>query len=349
MGLRSKVAKRWPALAPLVGKDQAWALHKHANIGLRTIKRAHLSYEVNGRKLRADPTWFRGEHCNFLPDREALSASDALAKHVGLGWLPEAPFITKSDPITTFGSCFAAHISGYLSQAGYLIADRGKNSTSYVIRCGEGMVNSAAIAQQLQWAYGDAEFNEPLWYDKDGNEARYEENVRRDTRAIFDRSTVFIITLGLSEVWYNRQTGETFWRAIPKSQFDPEQHGFKVLSTAENRANLEITYRMIRQRRPDAAIIFTLSPVPLVATFRPISCVTANSVSKASLRVAVDELMRDHCEDPRLFYFPSYEIVKEVMVDAYEDDLRHIKPAVVSTIMNFFATHYLVDGPAQGL
>jgi hypothetical protein len=347
MGLRSQVAKRWPALAPLIGKDRDWVLRKQANAELRALDSAAMSYEVNGRKLKADPTWYRGEHCNFLPDREALSAPDALTSQVGLGWLPEAPFITKSDPITTFGSCFAAHISGYLIKAGYTLADLGRNRASYVIRCGEGMVNSAAIAQQLQWAYGEAEFNEPLWYDKDGSEARYEENVREDTRAIFERSNVFIITLGLSEVWYNKETGETFWRAIPRAQFDPNRHGFKVLSAAENRANLETAYRVIRRRRPEAAIIFTLSPVPLVATFRPVSCVTANSVSKASLRVAVDELMRDHAGDRRLFYYPSYEIVKDVMVDAYEKDFRHIKPEVVATIMRFFASHYLVEGPAN--
>jgi hypothetical protein len=348
MGLRSEVAKRWPALAPLVGKGRAWVLHKQSQAQLQAHNRANLSYEINGRKLKADATWYRGEHCNFLPDREAMAAPDALARYVGYGWLPRSPFITKSDPITTFGSCFAAHISKYLIDAGYTIADLERNRGSYVIRCGEGMVNSAAIAQQFLWAYGDARFNEPLWYDKDGSEARYEESVRLDTRAIFERSNVFIITLGLSEVWYNKETGETFWRAIPQAQFDPSRHGFKVLSAAENKANIETAYQSIRRHRPDAAIIFTLSPVPLVATFRPVSCLTASNVSKASLRVAVDELMRDHPRDERLFYFPSYEIVKDVMVDPYQPDFRHIKPEVVSIIMDFFAQHYLVEGPARG-
>ena len=349
MGVRSKIAKRWPVIARLVGKERAWAEKKRASAEMRAIKRPRMTYEIDGREIGAHPTWFRGDHCNFLPDREALAAPGALEKQVGFGWLPEAPFITKADPITTFGSCFAEHIAGYLNRAGYLTADNGKSNNSYVIRCGEGMVNSAAIAQQLQWAYGNTEFNEPLWYDKGGKEARYEEDVRRDTRLIFDRSQVFIITLGLSEVWYNKQTGETFWRAIPKSQFDPARHGFKVLSTAENLANLETAYRLIREHRSDAAIIFTLSPVPLVATFRPVSCITANSVSKASLRVAVDELMRGHSDDRRLFYFPSYEIIKDVIEDPYAKDFRHVKPEVVSTIMNFFATHYLVDGPAEEL
>lgn len=347
MGLRSEISKRWPALAPWVGKDKAWALEKKSRAALRAHDHAALRYEINGRELTADRTWYRGEHCNFLPQRKDLAEPDALERYVAYGWLPAAPFITRSDPITTFGSCFAAHVSGYLREAGYTLADAGRDRSSYVIRCGEGMVNSAAIAQQFQWAYGEAEFNEPLWYDKHGDRAPYEERIRTETREIFDCSKVFIITLGLSEVWYNKLTGETFWRAIPQSRYDPARHGFKVLSPAENKSNLETAYRLIRTHRPAAAIILTLSPVPLIATFRPVSCISANSVSKASLRVAIDELMRDHSDDGNLFYFPSYEIVKDVIVDTYDEDLRHVKPEVIATIMGFFARHYLLDGPAE--
>jgi len=343
MGLRTEMVKRWPALAPLLGKDAERIRRRMARTPeLIAHNLSMLSYDVGERRLKADVTWYRGEHCNFLPDRKALSQSDALARYVGQGWLPARPFITKTDPITTFGSCFAEHISSYLRRNGYTTADLGRNLSSYVIRCGEGMVNSAAIAQQFQWAYREKEFNEPLWYDKAGKPADYEETVRSDTREIFNRTTVFIITLGLSEVWYNKQSGEIFWRAIPKHRFDPSRHGFKVLSVSENRENLETAYRLIRDHRPRAAIIFTLSPVPLVATFRPVSCITANSVSKASLRVAVDELMREHSGDERLFYFPSYEIVKDVIDDPYGEDRRHVRPEVVSTIMEFFARHYLV-------
>jgi hypothetical protein len=95
-----------------------------------------------------------------------------------------------------------------------------------------------------------------------------------------------------------------------------------VSSVGENVANLREIVRLIRKHVPRAAIVFTLSPVllsadgllhqvpallllprmtsdclphqvPLAATFRGVSCVTANAASKAILRVAVDELMRE--------------------------------------------------------
>jgi hypothetical protein len=287
-------------------------------------------------------TWFRGDNCNFHPSRSALNTPDAIAQYVGYGWFPTAPIIARSDPITTFGSCFARHITEYLNTAGYDVADYRRGKHALVIRCGEGMVHTAAIAQQFRWAYGEAEFNEPLWYDYNGNQVDYEEAIRDDTRTIFDRTNVFILTLGLSEVWYDKKTQEVFWRAIPKSRYDPERHGFKVLSVAENAENLETIYGLIRQKRPQATIICTLSPIPLRATFRPISCITANSVSKASLRVAVDEFMRNHPDDKRLFYFPSYEIVKDVTADPYLDDLHHVRPKVITLIMRVFDQYFLL-------
>jgi len=92
---------------------------------------------------------------------------------------------------------------------------------------------------------------------------------------------------------------------------------------------------------PNVSIVLTLSPAPLAATFRPVSCITANAVSKASLRVAIDELMRDRADDPKLFYFPSYEMVTSVLPNAYEDDLRHPTPATVATIMQLFKRYFL--------
>jgi lysophospholipase L1-like esterase len=204
------------------------------------------------------------------------------------------------------------------------------------------MVNTFAVAQQFQWAYGEKEFDESLWFDSSGVEASYDAGIRERTRAIFDQTDIFLITLGLSEVWYSKQTGDVFWRAIPRSKFDPSRHGFKVTTVAENLDNLNAIYQIIRSRRPNASIIFTLSPVPLLATFRPVSCITANSVSKSILRVALDQFHTSNSQDKQLFYFPSFELVKEFFRDPFRGDNRHIRGKVVEQIMDSFARHYLI-------
>jgi hypothetical protein len=153
---------------------------------------------------------------------------------------------------------------------------------------------------------------------------------------------MFIITLGLSEIWYDEETGGVFWRAVPKEKYVPGRHKFRVSSFAETLANIERMYQLIKRYVPGAQVLFTVSPVPLAATFRPINCLAANSVSKAILRAALDEFYRSHweCVNSDLFYFPSYEIVTHLFPDSYDEDNRHPKMIIVHFILKLFEAVY---------
>ncbi len=286
-------------------------------------------------------SWYRGEHTHFGPTKINLRERDAVDQYILRGWLPDQPFVSKNTPIVAFGSCFAGHISRYLSERGYRVLGKDLRRSAYVIRFAEGMVNTFAIRQQFEWAFEGRDLEEGLWHDPSGRLVRPEHEIREETLGIFQTADVFILTLGLSEVWYSKETGGVFWRAIPADVFDPEKHGFRVSSVEENLQNLRASVDSIRRNRPGARIILTLSPVPLVATFRPVSCVTANSVSKAILRVAIDELMREAGTGGDLFYFPSYEIVTSYFQDPYELDNRHVRPEAVRTIMEAFVRHFV--------
>jgi len=300
-------------------------------------------YETAGKARKAHATWYRGSVTNFFPDKRAIRDLASVDEYVGKGWFPSAPFITKENYITAFGSCFASEVTKFLFKEGYRVFGRDLTLNSYVVRSGEGIVNSAAVRQQFEWAFEGITPKIELWHDKAGVPGDYSEDVRRSTREIFEKSDVFILTLGLSEVWYDKPTGEIFWRAIPKRDFDPDRHGFRVLSAAENLDNLRRIYQLIRKHRPGATIIMTLSPVPLAATFRPVSCITANSVSKAALRVAIDELMREAepSADSNFYYFPSYEIVTSFLENPMKDDFRHPTDDAVAFIMRTFQRHFL--------
>jgi len=62
----------------------------------------------------------------------------------------------------------------------------------------------------------------------------------------------------------------------------------------ETRSALEEIDSIRRQYLPKTKIVYTISPVRLRATFRPISALTANSASKAILRAGLDEFLRAH-------------------------------------------------------
>ena len=310
----------------------------------------NVAFQPTSEKGSEFRTWFRGEHTNFNPKLDQIMAVDGPEKFVLQGWLPDTPVIDKSTQITAFGSCFAANISNWLSERNFRVLNKADDAArAYVVTMGEGMVNSFVIRQQFEWAWENRVFDQPLWHGYKAEEYGYDEAVRQETKRIFDETDVFILTFGLSEVWYDEPTGNVFWRTIPKDVFDPERHKFRLSTVEENRDNIRAIYNLIRQYRPDAKVIVTLSPVPLVATFRDVSCITANSVSKATLRVAVDEVVRDVRDEGHMFYWPSYELVTDVFRSPYKSDRRHVRPVVLSYIMRLFETAWCADNEVSEL
>ena len=297
----------------------------------------HLPFQTTTRNTREFRTWFRGEHTNYNPTLARLMSPEAVHEFVLHGWAPPAPAIHADTQVTAFGSCFAANISEWLSRRRYRVLNKAAEAKSaYVVACGEGMVNSFVIRQQFEWAWENKDFNQSLWHGYEAEDYGYDPAVQAETRRIFDATDVFILTFGLSEVWYDEPTGEVFWRTIPKDAYDPARHRFRVSSVEENKDNLRAIYRLIRKHRPDAKILFTLSPIPLIATFRDNSCITSNSVSKAVLRVAIDEVLREVGHEGVLHYWPSYELVNDVFRAPYKPDRRHPEGEVLSYIMTLF-------------
>jgi hypothetical protein len=302
-----------------------------------------IKFERGGHETTFNGSWYRGPNTNFIPCKAELHEPDAVEKYVLAGWLPAKPFIDRTVPITAFGSCFAMHISDYLLSAGYNVFGRNLGLDAHIIRFGEGMVNSFSIRQQFEWALEEREFPENLWFGAHKEIAAVDPAIRAQTYEIMRATRVFIITLGLSEIWFDKRTDDAFWRAIPAHLFDERIHGFRLSTVEENYSNLVEILRLIRKLCRDASVIFTLSPIPLMATFRPVSCLTANSVSKATLRVALDQLMRDKKDDESLYYFPSYEIATEFFPDPRIDDNRHVRPEIVAFIMDTFRQHYCLE------
>ena len=296
-------------------------------------------FEQEGKS--ASRSFYRGENCNFNPYKKDFANEDFLQNYVLKGWLPEEPLIDHDTKITAFGSCFAANISKHLSTVGYNVS-KAKNTEVYISSIGEGLVNVHALLSQFRWAFDGHVPSQELWHGYKAETFEYDESIRLKTKEIFLNTDFFIITLGLSEVWFDSVTNEYFWRAIPQDKFDPKRHQFKVCSMAESKDALQKILNYINDNVPNAKVLFTMSPVPLAATFRPVSCLTANSVSKSVLRAALDEMIRDNEEllNKKLFYWPSYEIVKELFVNEFTEDNRHPHPDILAMIMRLFESQY---------
>ena len=304
----------------------------------------HMVFEQDGRVEKASYTFYRGEHTNFYPKDESLERPDFIQQYCMLGLAPAAPLFDSGSSIVAFGSCFASHISEYLFQLGYNVSTKRKN-LAYISNMGDGIVNTFAIRQQFEWAWDNRQPQVDLWHGYDAKALGYDEEVRLETRTLFDEAECFIITLGLSEVWCDAPTGEVFWRAVPKEHFDPSRHQFRVTTQRENLDNVRAIHAIIRAHRPDAKIVLTLSPIPLTATFRPISCLVADGASKAILRAALDEFFSEaQAGDPNLYYFPSYEIALRCFEAPYMEDRRHVHKHVLDLNMAVFERYYCRTG-----
>jgi GSCFA family protein len=293
------------------------------------------------RKIKIGSSFYRGETINFNPTAPDYLKPDFLAQYVLKGWMPQAPLIAKGMKITAFGSCFAMNITRYLSERGFDLS-QNREPDIYISTMGEGLVNSYALLGQFEWALADKRQPDNLWHGFKAEGYGYDEDVRLRTKKVFENTDFFIITLGLSEIWYDEPTGGVFWRAVPLESFDPSRHKFRVSTFAETKANLARIYALIREHVPNAKVLFTLSPIPLAATFRAVGCLTANSASKAILRAALDEMLRDNAADvnAKLFYFPSYEIAQDLFPVRFQADGRHPQRDVIPTIMKVFESVY---------
>ena len=294
-------------------------------------------------KKRIGRSFYRGDNVNFNPYLKDFENKDFLDKYLFEGWKPNCKIITKDTKVTAFGSCFATNIANHLSNAGYTLS-KDEQPDIYISSMGEGLVNTFSLLQQFEWALEDKVPSQELWHGYTAEDYGYSDDIKEKTKEVFLNTDFFIITLGLSEIWYDEPTEEVFWRAVPIAKVDPSRHKFRVCTLSETKENLQKIYNIIQKHIPNARLLFTLSPVPLAATFRPISCMTANSVSKSILRAALDEFYRDNWKNvnSNLFYFPSYEIVTELFFQKFSEDNRHPRKEIIEVIMNLFE-HYYCD------
>lgn len=285
--------------------------------------------------------FFRGDACNFNPYLKDHAREKFLEKFLLKGLAPATPQIGQQTRVTAFGSCFAENITRHLSGLGFSLSKQ-RNPDIYISSMGEGLVNVHALAQQFEWALEKSEPPQNLWHGYRAEEFGYDEAVREKTAAAFRATDFFIITLGLSEIWYDEISGGVFWRAVPRASYDAQRHKFRVCSFTETKALIERIRELIRKHVPSAKLLFTLSPIPLAATFRPMSCISANSASKAILRAALDEVMREHDDEMNqsLFYFPSYEIVNDLFFRRFGPDGRHVRAEILGFVMRLFEAAY---------
>ena len=221
--------------------------------------------------------------------------------------------IDKEDKVVTAGSCFAANLVPFLAQAGLnyvrteyvqsIYDEVPQEYLSYAkFSAGYGNIYTARQLLQLLlrcqgkftpeeyvWQMGD------LFIDPYRPGLRYVARSIKEfdiltrqhldaTRSAFESCDVFIFTLGLTEGWCSKIDGAVF-PACPGTvagEFVPERHEFHNYDINEVTTDLLSAIDELRILSPNARVILTVSPVPLVATASDNHVLVATTYSKST-------------------------------------------------------------------
>lgn len=284
----------------------------------------------------------------------------------------ENKFIDRTTPIGSAGSCFAMEIAHILQKEkfNYVITEPNANPTvgyktlqisEYSNSCAAWgtIFNTPSIRQLVDRAFGIQETPKLLFSEKIDGETKYVDPFREAVvfdsiesyqqnyyehllaiREAFLKLKVFIITLGVNEVWFFKKDGSTISRFPAKVA--PGMIGHKILSVEDNLKELNGFLKTVRSVNPDIKIIVSVSPVPLNATFRgdQYHVISANCHSKSTLRVVAEEFVKNNTG---VFYLPSYETVMYTAESAWETDQRHVSRTAVRKVIQLFNRIFVKD------
>ena len=239
--------------------------------------------------------------------------------------------LSYDDRLLALGSCFATEIGRRLAEAKFRIAVNPSGvlfNPLSVVRALRRYHNERPVAkEELQQADG-------RWfhYDFHGSlsgatpdEAltRINTAVAEGTRALREASVV-LLTLGTAWVYERTDTGDAVANCHkqPADRFRRRRLTVEeIVSEIENALSAELSGKQI---------LLTVSPVRHLG-----DGLTGNTVSKAVLRLAAEELTERHAQ---IAYFPAYEILCDDLRDYrfYADDLVHPSSQAVAYIWKHF-------------
>jgi tetratricopeptide (TPR) repeat protein len=249
------------------------------------------------------------------------------------------PLLSVQSKVFTMGSCFAKNIANSLRKYG---------ATAKSVLYPDDINNTYANKYLLEWLLGSQGETYQAYQETFGDAFRAEQT------AYLRECAVVILSLGVAPCFFDRETGAfalTFGQNL-NIALQNRRYKFRTTTVTENVDNLREIIRMLRELNPNVTIFLTVSPVPLKATFERGSAIVADCVSKSTLRVAAEEIVR--LELPGIYYWPSFEIVRWAgghtgdALGVDDGSSFHVTQALIERIMyNFVATFGTPDLAAR--
>ncbi len=255
------------------------------------------------------------------------------------GWLHH------SDSVVLLGSCFSDNIGGKMHGA-FINATVNPMGTLYnplsiaagvqrLIEC-RPMAGLELFMQGGVWNSYDFHSRHSL-PDKQATIDRMNQRIEQGHNAL-KTAQLLTVTLGTAIVYRLKSTGEVVANChkVPQHEFERKMATIDEMATA-----IDTMLTRLHEFNPGLRVILTVSPIRHIA-----DGLDVNSLSKASLRLAIHEAMTRHKE--YCDYFPSYEIMMDDLRDYrfYSSDMVHPSDVAVEYIWQAFQATYLDDHSA---
>ena len=274
--------------------------------------------------------------------------------------------IDKNTALASMGSCFAREIKQVLKREGcnYLEEETDHPAAQHASAAWERMYNSFSMRQVFEYTFETFTPRVRWWISPLSGQVQdpyrriilYQslEEAEQDfarhralSRRVLEKARVLILTLGLTEIWEDREDGSVI--CLPSGPYVNEggdfgRYRFRVSRYRENLENLEYIREAMQAHNPGCRFIVTVSPVHLWATFREdLDVISASCNSKSTLRAVLDEFAAGH---DNVHYFPAYEMAsifrpmmgKSIFCRGREN--FHVNQEVVEFIMGHFFSYY---------
>ncbi|MFT4024758.1 MAG: GSCFA domain-containing protein [Flavihumibacter sp.] len=247
--------------------------------------------------------------------------------------------ISYTDRIMLVGSCFTEHIGNKLATLKFNTLQNPHGilfDPISVTRCLDAVMRNEPVASE------DIFLLNELWQSWDYHsrfsgidKTQVTENLnagRREAHAFLQQSNWLILTLGSS---YSYRLAENDRPVANCHRAAAQTFRKHLCSIDETITALDNTLYRLFKFNPGLRVIFTVSPVRHLR-----DGVVANNRSKARLLEAVHHLVDKF---DRLYYFPAYELVIDVLRDYrfYDVDMAHPNYQATEFVLEHFNRHFI--------
>ncbi|MBI1778516.1 MAG: GSCFA domain-containing protein [Proteobacteria bacterium] len=254
---------------------------------------------------------------------------EAIRKFVIPDYAEVRKFLRPDSRVFAMGSCFAENITRGLKRLGVHAEHVGYP---------EDINSTYANRYLLEWVQDRVRTP-----STQGFEEVFGESGRLGIREQLERADIVILSLGVAPSFFDRKSGafvSTLGQNINVALLVREFE-FRTTTVAENVDNIRAIVDRLRRLNPSNHVVLTVSPVPLKVTFEFESAITADCVSKSTLRVAAHEVMKLGL--PRIHYWPSFEMVRWTaaghvgpVFGTDDGSPLHVSQELVDTVVSLF-------------